>query len=92
MTLSTSVIRPSILRLAEHPWFRTLATDTRPGRAVASRFVAGETLGQAMAVAGELDRMRVAAMLDHLGKPVHHREIPTGGTGRAARLLAELLA
>jgi proline dehydrogenase len=70
VTLSTSVIRPSILRLAEHPWFRTLATDTRPGRAVASRFVAGETLGQAMAVAGELDRMRVAAMLDHLGENV----------------------
>lgn len=69
-TLSTSVIRPLILRLAGHPWFRGIATDTRPGRAVASRFVAGETLDQAMAVARELDRMRVAAMLDHLGENV----------------------
>jgi proline dehydrogenase len=69
-TLSASVIRPSILRLAEHPWFRHIVTRTRPGRAVATRFVAGETLDQAMAVARGLDRMRVAAMLDHLGENV----------------------
>ncbi|MGZ5296220.1 MAG: proline dehydrogenase family protein [Actinomycetota bacterium] len=69
-TLSASVIRPLILRLAEHPWFRRFATDTRPGRAVASRFVAGETLDQAMTVGRELDRKRVAAMLDHLGENV----------------------
>lgn len=69
-TLSTSVIRPLILRLAGHPWFRRIATNTRPGRAVASRFVGGETLDQAMTVARQLDRMRVAAMLDHLGENV----------------------
>jgi len=69
-TLSTSVIRPLILRLAGHPWFRRIATGTRPGRAVAGRFVAGETLDQAMGVARELDRKRVAAMLDHLGENV----------------------
>jgi UDP:flavonoid glycosyltransferase YjiC (YdhE family) len=33
-----------------------------------------------------------SAMLDHLGKTVHYRDIPTDGTTRAARLLAELLA
>jgi len=33
-----------------------------------------------------------SAMLDHLGKPVHYRDIPTDGTVRAARLVAELLA
>src|SRR5690349_4270486 len=31
------------------------------------------------------------AMLDHLGKPVHYRDIPSDGTARAARLVAELL-
>ncbi len=72
-TLSTSVIRPLIIRLAGHPWFSRIATDTRPGRAVASRFVAGETLDRAMTVARELDRMRVAAMLDHLGENVETR-------------------
>jgi proline dehydrogenase len=70
MTLSTSVIRPSILRLAAYPWFRRATTTTRPGRAVASRFVAGETLDQAMSVARDLDRIRIAAMLDYLGENV----------------------
>jgi proline dehydrogenase len=67
-TLSASVIRPLILRLARHPWFRRIATDTRPGHAVASRFVAGETLERAVTVARDLDRKRIAAMLDHLGE------------------------
>jgi pimeloyl-ACP methyl ester carboxylesterase len=33
-----------------------------------------------------------AAILDHLGKPAHWAEAPTGGTARAAAMLAELLA
>ena len=70
MTLSASVIRPLVLRLAGHRWFRRFATATRPGRAVASRFVAGETLDRAIAVARELDRTRITAMLDHLGENV----------------------
>src|SRR5215471_867453 len=32
-----------------------------------------------------------AAMLEHLGKPVHSAEVPLDGTDRAARLIAELL-
>jgi proline dehydrogenase len=70
MTFTTAVVRPSILRLTGQPWFRRVATETRQGRAVASRFVAGETLDEAMHVAGELDRMRTTAMLDHLGENV----------------------
>ena len=64
------MFRSLILRLAGHPWFRHMASRTLPGRAVASRFVAGETLGDAMQVAQELDRLRTAAMLDHLGENV----------------------
>ena len=32
-----------------------------------------------------------AAILDQLGKPVHPRDVPVGGTARAARLIANLL-
>jgi UDP:flavonoid glycosyltransferase YjiC (YdhE family) len=32
-----------------------------------------------------------AAILDHLGKPVHWKDAPRGGTERAARMLAGLL-
>ena len=61
-------LRPTILGLAGHPWFRTLATATRPGRSVARRFVAGESLEEAMVAARELDRARMQTMLDHLGE------------------------
>jgi proline dehydrogenase len=89
MTLSTSVVRPLILRLAGHPWFRRFATDTRPGRAVASRFVAGETLEQAIKVARDLDRVRIAAMLDHLGENV---ETPAQASDARDAYLAALAA
>lgn len=59
-----------VLRLADLPWFRTLATDTSVGRTVAHRFVAGETLEEAMGAARRLDRDRILAMLDHLGENV----------------------
>ena len=51
VSLSTSVFRPAILRVAHHPWVRRVATGDAPrvGR-VAGRFVAGETLAEAMAV------------------------------------------
>jgi proline dehydrogenase len=68
--LSTAVFRPVILRVARHPWFRRLATQTTPGKAVAGRFVAGETLAEAMDVARTLDRHRTLTMLDHLGENV----------------------
>jgi hypothetical protein len=30
-------------------------------------------------------------MVTHLGRPVHHAEVPEGGTARAASLIAALL-
>ena len=52
------------------------------------RFGAGVRMDYDRTTAEDL----ASAMLDHLGKPVHHRDIPTDGTARAARLVAELLA
>ena len=66
--LQTSVFRPLVLGLCSRRSFRKLATQTRPGRALATRFVAGETLDDAMRVARELDRRRTASMLDLLGE------------------------
>ena len=68
--VGTRLLRRGILRIAHHPWFRHLATRTAPGRAVASRFVAGESLAEAMAAARDLDRGRISSMLDHLGENV----------------------
>jgi proline dehydrogenase len=66
--LSTGLFRPAILRVANHPWVRSSVTGTRPGRAVASRFVAGETLAEALAVARDLRGRGLRTMLDHLGE------------------------
>ena len=88
--LGTSLLRPLILRLAHHPWFRRLATGTRPGRAVASRFVAGESLAEAMETARSLDRARIASMLDHLGENVRAPEQAAEAAGQYLRALERI--
>jgi proline dehydrogenase len=80
VSFSTTVLRPLTLRVAEHPWSRKIVTGTRPGRAVASRFVAGESLDEAMRSASSLDRRRITSMLDFLGESVR-----TGAQAEAAR-------
>jgi proline dehydrogenase len=70
VSLSASVIRPLTLHVAEHPWSRRIVTGTRPGRAVASRFVPGVSLEEAMGAAASLDRRRITSMLDFLGENV----------------------
>jgi proline dehydrogenase len=72
--LSTGVFRPAILRVAHHPWVRSLVTGTRPGRAVASRFVAGETLAEALAAAREIHGRGLRTLLDHVGENVETPE------------------
>jgi len=67
---ATSLFRRLVLAVCGLRWFRWMATRTPPGRLVASRFVAGETLDQAVDVARALDRQRISGMLDHLGENV----------------------
>jgi proline dehydrogenase len=63
------LLHAPVLRLTQARWFRRLATG-RLGWVVASRFVAGETLDDAIRVAGELDRRSTGTILDHLGENV----------------------
>ncbi len=70
----TDIFRSAVVRIARQSWFRWLASATPPGRALASRFVAGESLERAMAAALDLNRWRVASMLDHLGENVETAE------------------
>jgi proline dehydrogenase len=60
----------AILAVTERQPVRHTFTDTRPGRALARRFVAGETLDEAMAVAAELVATGCEVSLDHLGEHV----------------------
>ena len=63
-----------MLWLTERGWFRRLATGGWMGRRVARRFVAGETLDEAMGAAETLNRSAIASMLDHLGENVTSAE------------------
>jgi proline dehydrogenase len=86
VSFSTAVLRPLTLGIAEHPLTRRIVTGSRPGRAVASRFVAGESLEEAMSIASSLDRRRITSMLDFLGENV--RTGAQAETARAAYLHA----
>lgn len=63
----------AILAVTERKTVQRTITNTRPGKAVARRFVAGETLDEAMAVAAELVDTGCEVSLDHLGEHVSDR-------------------
>ena len=59
-------MRAPLLRLTQHPSFRTLAIRSGIWR----RFVAGESLEEGLAAAHGLQRQGMGVMLDHLGENV----------------------
>ena len=89
MGFSSRLLRPAILRIAGHQWTQHLATRSRIGRSVATRFVAGETLPDALAVARELAQIGVTAGLNHLGE---NAESPSQALESREAYLAEVAA
>lgn len=63
------LLRAPVLKLTEARWFRRVATG-RLGWLVASRFVAGDRLDDAIRVAKALDGRRISTILCHLGESV----------------------
>lgn len=63
------LLRAPVLKLTEARWFRSIATRGLGWR-VASRFVAGDTLDDAIETVRELDRRKMTTILDHLGENV----------------------
>ncbi len=59
-----------------------LITGTGPGRALARRFVAGDTLDEAASVARTLNDQGFMVSLDLLGEEVHDAETARAATGR----------
>ncbi|MBW2471482.1 MAG: proline dehydrogenase family protein [Deltaproteobacteria bacterium] len=51
-----------------------MVTTTRPGLALARRFVAGDTLDDAISAASRINAEGLRVSLDHLGEEVHDRE------------------
>ena len=64
------MIRSAVLAVTERSVTKKLVADTSAGRAVAKRFVAGNSLADAVEVAKELNRQGMTVSLDHLGEHV----------------------
>lgn len=91
MDLGTRLFRSALLTLAGHPAAKALAL--RYGLKLgASRFVAGETLEEAVQRVKELNRKRIAATLDYLGEDVRSPAEANDGREEYMNLLTRLNA
>lgn len=68
------LIGRGVLAITGRSQVRRVFTETRPGRAVATRFVAGETLDHAVAAVRSINAKGATVSLDHLGEHVSSRE------------------
>ena len=64
------MMRSAVLSVTERSRIRKLVTETRAGRAVARRFVAGDHLSDAVAVTRDLNAAGMPVSMDHLGEHV----------------------
>ncbi|MGC8879537.1 MAG: proline dehydrogenase family protein [Anaerolineae bacterium] len=69
-----NLLRPVFIALSRSARARQLVTHYGPMRKLARRFIAGETLDEAVAVVRELNRNGIQATLDHLGENVADKE------------------
>ena len=72
--MSGPPLRAPVVWLTSLSAVRSIVTGTALGRAVARRFVAGESLDDGLRAARRLDREGIRAMLDHLGENVDSEE------------------
>ena len=66
------MIRSTVLTVADHTLTKRLVTETSAGRAMAQRFIAGDTLDEAVSAARKLNDLGMSVSLDHLGEHVQH--------------------
>src|SRR5258708_12101949 len=64
------MLRSSLLKLSENKGFANWVTSNGTTRRMARRFVAGETLDEAIAAARECNNAGMFASLDYLGENV----------------------
>ena len=64
------MLKDSMLFLARQDSIRHFVSSNSAARRVARRFVAGETLREALLVARTLNRQHISVSLDHLGENV----------------------
>ncbi|HEX2091514.1 MAG TPA: proline dehydrogenase family protein [Longimicrobiaceae bacterium] len=84
------MFRQSLLYLSESRTARRVVTGTPISRHMAERFVAGDTVEEAVGAARELNRQGLSVSLDYLGEAVASREEATAATEMAIRTLERI--
>lgn len=84
------MLRQSLLYLSENPSARRLVTGTPISRRMAGRFVAGETLDDAIEAARVCNENHLTASLDYLGESVETRDEAVAATEMAIASLERI--
>lgn len=86
------MLRQFFLTLSHSDAMRQFVTHFGPARRTARRFIAGETLDEAIPVVRELNGRGILATLDHLGENVATREDAQRAAGEYQELLQRIAA
>lgn len=86
------MLRSFFIGLSTHKGFRRFSENSSLGRRVSRRFVAGMTVEEALAVAGQLNREGIDVSLDSLGESVADVEHAERSAAIYHRLLDEMAA
>lgn len=86
------MLRQSLLYLSGSPTAKRIVTGTPISRRMAERFVAGDTVDDAVRAAKELNRENLSVSLDFLGESVASRDEAEAATDMAIHTLERLAA
>ena len=86
------MLRRLFITLSHSDAMRRFVTHFGPARRTARRFIAGETLDEAIAVVRDLNARGILAALDHLGENVANREDGERAAGEYQELLQRIAA
>ena len=86
------MLRSSFITLSSSDAVRRLVTHFSPARRMARRFIAGETLDEAISVARQLNERGILTALDHLGENVATQEDACRAVGEYQDLLQRVAA
>ncbi len=84
------MLRSVLLYLSEQKWLQNLVLNWRFARKRARRFVAGETLDEAMGVIRTLNKRGMDVTLDHLGESVESEDQACAATADYIEILKRL--
>ncbi len=84
------MLRILLIYLSQAGWARRIVQRWGIAKRTAARFVAGETLDQAVAVVKDLDRRGIFSTLDHLGENVTTREEATAAADEILVIIERL--